>query len=254
MPRHTLTLRSVDVRSVLLPLKRRVVSKVGSFEEWPLILVDLQTEEGVVGRSYLEPYLKHAAAYLAPAIRGLVERFKGTPTSPFDFHRQARASLSLVGLEGMSLAAVSAVDMALWDALARAAELPLAVFLGGTLGAVPAYNSNGLWLIDPLLLGREASELAAEGGFKGLKLRLGRDQPADDLAAIEAVRAAVGDEILLMVDFNQGLTLDRALHRCRELDDQGLYWFEEPIVYDNLAGYAELRRRLRTPIQIGENF
>ena len=57
-----------------------------------------------------------------------------------------------------------------------------------------------------------------------------------------------------MVDFNQGLSSGDALHRCHALDEQGLYWFEEPIAYDNLAGYAQLTRELKTPVQLGENF
>jgi mandelate racemase len=103
-------------------------------------------------------------------------------------------------------------------------------------------------------LAKEAKELVAEGQFKGLKLRLGRDRLADDLAAIRTVRESVGGEIKLMVDFNQGLTLGDALARCHALDDEGLYWFEEPIIYNNLSGYAQLARELRTPVQIGENF
>lgn len=249
-----LTMLSVAVRPVSVPLRRPVVSKVGVYEEWPVILIDLQTEEGPVGRSYLEPYLKHAARYIAPAIRDLVAAFRGRPVSPFDFFEAARRSLSLIGLEGISLIAVSGIDMALWDALAKAAEMPLAVLLGGSLGAVPAYNSNGLWLTSVDGLGQEASELVAEGGFTALKLRLGRERLAEDLAALRAVRDAVGDETKLMVDFNQGLRLADALHRCHRLDDQGLYWFEEPIAYDDLEGYARLTRELRTPVQLGENF
>jgi mandelate racemase len=249
-----LTVRSAELRAVSVPLNRPVVSKVGHFTEWPIIVVDLQTEEEVVGRSYLEPYLKHAARYLVPAIADLIDRIKGRPTAPIDAFAGGRASLSLVGLEGMSLAAVAAVDMALWDALAKVAGLPLAVMLGGSLAPVPAYNSNALWLSPPEQLGEEAAALAAEGGFAALKLRLGRDRLEDDLDAICRVRASTSEQILLMVDFNQGLTLDRALRRCRELDDQGLYWLEEPIAYDNFAGYATLRQSLRTPIQIGENF
>ena len=87
-----------------------------------------------------------------------------------------------------------------------------------------------------------------------MKLRLGRERLADDLAAIREVRAGAGADIKLMVDFNQGLTLGDALQRCHALDDQGLYWFEEPIAYDNIAGYAQLARELDTPLQIGENF
>jgi mandelate racemase len=132
--------------------------------------------------------------------------------------------------------------------------MPLAVLLGGSTGPVPAYNSNGLWLTEVAGLGDDARALVAEGGFKALKLRLGRDRLADDLAAIEVVRSAAGADIKLMVDFNQGLSLGDALHRCHALDRQGLYWFEEPIAYDNIAGYAQLTRELTTPVQLGENF
>jgi mandelate racemase len=144
--------------------------------------------------------------------------------------------------------------MAIWDALAKAAGLPLAVMLGGSVGGVQAYNSNGLWLTDVSTLANEANELVAEGQFKGLKLRLGRDRLSDDLAAIRAVRESVGDDVKLMVDFNQGLSLGDALARCHALDDEGLYWFEEPIIYNNLSGYAQLARELQTPVQMGENF
>ena len=117
-----------------------------------------------------------------------------------------------------------------------------------------ACNSNGLWPREPEAVAAEAIELRDEGGFAGLKLRLGRDRIRDDLATIEAVRGAVGDDMSLMVDFNQGLHLGEALQRCHLLDDLGLAWIEEPLVYDNLDGHAQLAAELKTPIQIGENF
>ena len=249
-----LTLKSITVRSVSVPLERPVVSKVGLFKDWPLILIDLHTNEGIVGRSYLEPYLRDAARYIVPAIHDLAAKHFGKPLAPLDSFQVNRRSLNLVGYEGVTMIAVSGLDMAIWDALAQQAEMPLAVFLGGSLGPVPAYNSNGLWLTDVHTLAREARELIDEGGFAGLKLRLGRDRLADDLMAISEVRAGAGDNVKLMVDFNQGLSLGDALNRCHALDDQGLYWFEEPIVYNNLAGYVQLTRELKTPIQLGENF
>lgn len=103
-------------------------------------------------------------------------------------------------------------------------------------------------------LAAEAAGLVTEGGFTGLKLRLGRDKLADDLAAIAAVRDGAGSDVKLMVDFNQGLTLGDALVRCHALDDQGLYWFEKPTTYDNIPGFAQLTRELKTPVQLGENF
>lgn len=249
-----LTFRSVIVRPVLLPLRRPVVSKVGLFDQWPIILMDIETEEGIVGRSYVEPYLKNAARSIVPAIHDLAAQRKGQPIRPIEDFRQGQKSLNLIGYEGVAMIAVSGLDMAEWDALAKAANMPLAVFLGGSIGPVPAYNSNGLWLTDVEMLAEEARALVSEGGFKGLKLRLGRDRLVDDIKAIEAVRSAVGPDVKLMVDFNQGLSLGDALHRCHALDDQGLYWFEEPITYNNLAGYAQLTRELNTPVQLGENF
>jgi mandelate racemase len=192
--------------------------------------------------------------YLVPALHDFGEMLKGRKVAPVELYDLARKSLHFVGYEGQSLIAVSGLDMAAWDALAKAANLPLCVLLGGTTGAVKAYNSNGLWLQSPEALASEAIALRDEGEFAALKLRLGRTDPRDDLRAIEAVRSAVGDKIELMADFNQGLNLAEALQRCHLIDDEGLAWIEEPIVYDNLDGYAQLAAQLKTPIQIGENF
>jgi mandelate racemase len=195
-----------------------------------------------------------SARYIAPAIADLLEGRKGAAIRPLEDFQNGRRSLNLIGYEGVAMIAVAGVDMAAWDALARAAGMPLARLLGGSVGAVPAYNSNGLWLGEIDTLSREALELVAEGGFRGLKLRLGHPRLEDDRRAIRLVREAAGQDIKLMVDFNQGLTLGDALHRCHGLDDEGLYWFEEPIAYNNLEGYAQLARELKTPVQLGENF
>ena len=249
-----LTLKRVRVRPVLVPLARPVVAKVGQFEHWPLILIDAETAQGVVGRSYLEPYIAKSARYLVPAIEDLAEALAGKPVAPLDAYGAGRRMLNLIGYEGAAMIAVAGLDMALWDARARAAGLPLAVLLGGAPGPVPAYNSNGLWLT--LLEGheREAAALAAEGGFDAVKLRLGRDALADDLEAIAAVRRALGEDAKIMTDFNQGRTLGGALDRCHALDDRGLVWFEEPIAYNDIAGHARLAADLKTPVQLGENF
>ena len=249
-----LRLKSLRARAVVLKLKRPVVARIATMTEWPLILIDLYTEEGIVGRSYLEPYTAKTAKYLIPALHDLGEMLKGRPIAPCDLYSLARKSLHFVGYQGMSMIAVSGLDMAAWDALAQAAKMPLCVLLGGEVGPVSAYNSNGLWLKEPAAVAAEALELREEGGFKGLKLRLGRDCPRDDLATIEAVRKAMGEGMELMVDFNQGLHVGEALQRCHMIDALGLAWIEEPIVYDNLDGYVQLAAELKTPVQIGENF
>ena len=254
MHRSPLTLRSINARPVVLKLKRPVVARIATITEWPLILIDLVTEEGIVGRSYLEPYVVKSMRYLVPALHDMGEMLKGRPVAPIEFFDAARKSLHFVGYAGLSMIAASGLDMAAWDALAKAANQPLCVLLGGSVGPVKSYNSNGLWLKKPQAVAEEALELRDEGGFTGLKLRLGRDRIADDLATLDAVRKAVGDDMHLMVDFNQGLNLAEALQRCHMIDNHGLAWIEEPVVYDNLDGYVQLAAELNTPLQIGENF
>jgi mandelate racemase len=249
-----LTLRGITARPVVLKLARPVVARIATLPDWPLVLIDLHTEEGVVGRSYLEPYTAKAMRYLIPALRDLGDLLKGRRVAPTELHSLARRSLHFVGYQGLSMIAVSGLDMAAWDALARAAGVPLCVLLGGTVGPVRAYSSNGLWLKEPAAVGAEAVELRDQGGFTGLKLRRGRERAGEDLAALRAVRDAVGPDVHLMVDFNQGLDLAEAMERCRALDGEGLAWIEEPLVYDDLDGHARLAADLRTPVQIGENF
>ena len=250
----SLTFKSITARPVVLKLKRPVVARIATITDWPLILIDLHTEEGVVGRSYLEPYAVKTMKYLIPALHDFGEMLKGRKVAPLELYEAARRSLHFVGYQGLSMVAVSGLDMAAWDALAKAAGMPLCVLLGGSVGPVKAYNSNGLWLQEPEAVAAEAIELRDEGGFSGLKLRLGRERVRDDLATLRAVRQAVGEDMQLMVDFNQGLDLGEALLRCHAIDDFGLAWIEEPIVYDNLDGYIQLAAELKTPIQIGENF
>ena len=250
----TLTLQRLRARPLLLTLDRPIVARIATITEWPLILIDLYTEEGVIGRSYLEPYTPKTMKYLVPALHDLGDFLKGQQVAPIDLYNAARKSLHFIGYEGMSAIAVSGLDMAAWDAVAKAANQPLCEMLGGSVGSVRAYNSNGLWLQEPTVVGEEARVLLDEGGFTGLKLRLGRERVDDDLDTIAAVRESVGDDIHLMVDFNQGLSLAEALERCGLIDDLGLTWIEEPIVYDDLDNYQKLSADLKTPIQIGENF
>jgi mandelate racemase len=252
-PLVRLTLDKVVVRVIQLPLRRPIVAKLGEFKNFPFILTDVFTREGVIGHSYLEPYRVTATKSIVALIEDMAEQQRGKPLAPFDRFEEAVRSLHLLGRQGVMLIAIAALDMAMWDALAKALGQPLVVVLGGTVGPVRAYNTNGLWLIPVERIADEASSLIAEADFKALKIRLGRDSVRDDLKAIAEVRRAVGDEIILMSDFNQSLSFNAALRRLHQLDDQGLEWFEEPIAFDNFTGCARLANELKTPLQIGEN-
>jgi mandelate racemase len=145
------------------------------------------------------------------------------------------------------------VDVAGWDALAKAADLPLGRLLGADARPVPAYNSNGLGLMPSTALVDETHKLLA-GGFRAVKLRLGYATLTEDLAAVRAVRSAVPDDVAVMVDYNQALSLDEAIRRSQALDAEGVYWIEEPIRHDDYKGSAAIAAAARTPVQIGENF
>src|SRR5215218_4331873 len=152
----TLTVRRLTATPVVLQLARPIVARIATITEWPVILIDLETEEGIVGRSYLEPYVTRAMRYLVPALHDLGDALKGRRVAPLELYLLARKSLHFVGYDGLSMIAVSGLDMAAWDALAQAAGLPLCVLLGGTVGPVRAYNSNGLWLQAPAEVAEEA--------------------------------------------------------------------------------------------------
>jgi mandelate racemase len=160
---------------------------------------------------------------------------------------------TLIGVQGIVRMAMALVDVASWDALAKAADLPLGRLLGADRRPVPAYNSNGLGLMPAAALVDEAHKLLA-GGFRGIKLRLGYATLNEDLAAVRAVRSTVPDDIAVMVDYNQALSVDEAIRRSRALDAEGVYWIEEPIRHDDFKGSAAIAAAARTPVQIGENF
>ena len=253
-PKAPANIKRVVIRPVVVPLRRPVVAAIGRFDTWPLVLVDVETDGGVTGSAYIAPYRAAAMPAIVAELRDLAEILKSSGSAPFEAFERGLSALNVIGIAGVSTIAAAAIDMALWDALGKTAGLPLAVLLGGSLGPVRTYNSNGLWRHEVSTLAREARDLAGEGGFTAMKLRLGNAHLKDDFAAIDAVREGIGRDIDLMVDFNQGLGLGDAIRRCHELDDRGLYWIEEPIIYDNLAGYSLLASKLRTPIQLGENW
>lgn len=248
-----LTLRAIRATPVVVPLKRPVAAATGSIPKAPLVLVDLETEEGITGRSYVLAYSMVTLRPLADIINGLTELLKGDLISPYEIEAKLRQRLMLVGASGLAGIGLAAVDMCAWDAAARALGLPLAQLLGGQVKSIPAYNSGGLWLMPIERLADEAEELLAEGQYRAIKLRVGRATLKEDLAAVRSVKQRIGEDIRLMVDFNQKNTVNEAIHRGRALDDEDLYWIEEPVRHDDYRGCACVSAALRTPVQAGEN-
>jgi mandelate racemase len=248
-----LAIRSIRATAVEVPMRHVLGTSRAAIRAAPLLLVDLETAEGVTGHAYLFCYVPAAAPAIA-AILGEVERqVKGEPVAPQALWSRLARRFTLIGVQGIVRMAMAGLDVACWDALARASGQPLARMLGAAPRPIPAYNSNGLGLMAPAALADEAGELL-DGGFRAVKLRLGHPELRDDLAALDAVRDRVGEGVKIMVDYNQALTVAQALERGRELERRGVYWIEEPVRHDDLAGCARLARELAAPIQIGENF
>lgn len=249
-----LHLRAVQVRAVGAPLKRPLATSTGKITEAALLLIDLQTDQGIVGRSYLFGIGRQNLPAIAKLVEAMAAMLEGDALAPFDLERKLRARYTLLGVHNIVLFAMAGIDMAAWDALAQSLGQPLVRVLGGTPRPVPAYNSKGLGIMAPALLEKEAAELVDEG-FRAVKLRLGRPEARDDLEALRAVKQALGPNITLMVDFNQALTVTEAIRRGRMIDDEGgVLWIEEPVRADDFAGNARVARELGTPVQIGENF
>jgi mandelate racemase len=219
----------------------------------PLLLLDLLTEEGPEGRAYLFCYTTSGARAIAEHIGEAADLIRGNAASPLAHARFLQRRFALLGVTGTVRMALSAIDMAIWDARARSAGLPLAHLLGGDLRPLRAYDSRGLGLMAPRELADEAGKMLTLG-LKALKLRLGYPSLADDLAALDAVRERVGPAVSIMVDYNQALTPAEALKRGRALDAHDIVWLEEPIAHADYQSYTQLTHTLTTPVQIGENF
>jgi mandelate racemase len=248
-----LTIRSIRSRAVSVPMRFALGTSAQAVRAAPLLLVDLETEEGITGRTYLFCYMPLGAVLVARVLNEAVRAIKGERIESTKIAAKLARHFRLIATSGIIGLAVSAIDVACWDALAIAAGKPLVEFLGGARKPIPAYNSNGLGLMPVEKLGDEAGKLL-EGGFRAVKLRLGYATIAEDLAAVRAVRNRLPDDIAIMADYNQALTVEETLERGRALEGEGLAWIEEPIEHDDYAGCAGIARELATPIQIGENF
>jgi mandelate racemase len=252
-----LTIRAVRSIGVEVPMTYALGTSQARITRAPLLLIDLETEEGITGRAYLFCYLRAAAPAMAMMLDEVGRMVAGDRVVPAQLWGKLAQRFMLIGVQGVVRMAMAGLDVAAWDALAIAAGVPLATFLDANLGAKPqpitAYNSCGLGLMTPAEVADEAEKLLARG-FRAVKLRLGYPTLKEDLAAVHAVRRRIGDDVALMVDYNQALSVADALERGRALDAESIYWIEEPIRHDDYAGCASLAKELTTPVQIGENF
>lgn len=248
----TLTLRALRVRPVDAPLDPPLQTAQGAFRSAPLVLLDLDTEEGITGRAYAFAYSPAALGPLAALTANLGPLLAGQPLAPLALYRLLATRFRLLGAEGLVGMAMSLLDMAAWDAAGRAAGLPLARLLGARGDEhVPAYASLRGWR--PAELAEEAGRTVA-AGFRAVKLKFGHPTLEAEREVFHAVRGAVGEGVDILVDPNQAFTVPEAIRRAHHYADWGVGWLEEPVRAGDLAGHAAIARAVpRLPIQRGEN-
>ena len=233
---------AITARSVVAPLPRPLRTASGVMSRAPLVLVDISTTDGVVGRGYAFAYTPVVLASLTRLVADIADLLDGKPLQPRKLMQMLRARFVLIGSRGLIDMALAVLDIALWDAHAKPLKQPLVRLLGGEPVDLPAYASFGMdGLEDAVRLTTEA----VEQGFSAVKIKVGYEDFADDLAVVRAVKRAIGDASLL-IDYNQSLNVPEAIMRCGALDDEGLTWIEEPTSYDNTAGHARICGDRRT--------
>jgi mandelate racemase len=244
-------IRSVKARAVIAPISRPVKNAFGVIEAAPLVLIDVATDRGITGRSYIFAYAKLTLAPLVHLIEQIGRDLTGRAIAPFDLMAAMDAKFRLLGWQGLVGMAVSGLDMAFYDALGQAAGQPVAELLGGSPRPMRAYDSYGV--VDPI--GDEKDlKRSLDQGFRGIKIKGGDGDAANDERMVKGVRKLIGPDIALMIDFNQSLDPAEAISRIARLAPYDLHWVEEPVAQENLQGLAAVRRESSISIQAGENW
>lgn len=247
------SIKSLSARAVSVPMTRPLHTSTGAITRVPLVLIDLTTSCGAVGRSYLFCVTPLALKAQVALLEDMASLITDRALAPFELEQMLEKRFTLLGAGGLVGMAISGIDMAAWDALAIEAGQPLCRLLGGEPRPVRAYNSCGLGLKGAADVAREAVELLA-GGFSAVKLRLGYASLNEDIAAVRAVQAALPAGVQVMTDYNQALDVTEAIRRGHALEEFGLAWIEEPVLASDHVGNARVAAALKTPVQIGENF
>ena len=245
-------LADISVSTATPELPSPLLTASGKLTNAALVLVKIRSKCGIEGHSYLfSPNAKLLPA-LASAVSVAFEEVKGKGCSPETNTDYLLDKFKLFGGTGILTMAFAAIDMASWDLLGRALGKPLYRLWGGTNTCIPSYESSGL-SIGSLGQVLDQAETFLSNGNSRMKVRLGYETIEEEVMLLSRLKDKLGDHIELMVDYNQGLTFDQAFERCKELDDLGLTWIEEPILADMLEKAAELTKATKTPIQLGEN-
>ena len=236
-----------------IPLAKPIATAIHQMKSVGCVLLELETDQGLVGESYVFTLNGVRLKALQEMLLGFAHQVEGRdPHFVAQIWNDIWTEMNPIGHKGFTIAALTAIDTACWDLVGKSAAMPLHKLFGACREQVKTYASGGLWLsqsIDSLV--EEAAEFV-DSGFRSVKVRLGKAKIEEDIERVRAVSEAIGPDIELLADANQALSPKQAIRLGRELEAFNLGWFEEPVVYHNLEGCAEVRAALDTPIAAGE--
>ena len=243
----------LSIDAVKIPLEKPIPSGKMTIHSADALLVTLRTKDHF-GEGMVFTLNGTRLSILREMILSLESLIIGSDLGMSGlFLKQAWSELVFLGQRGIGAVALSAIDMALWDLRGKEANKNISELLGSCRSTMPMYRSGALRLsasIDDLQ--KEAQDLVSQG-FKSIKMSLGSKKMDVDVARVKAVRETIGMDIQLMTDCNQQLTVPHAIQLGRKLEEYRLAWIEEPVVFHDHEGEAEIARALDTPIASGEN-
>jgi mandelate racemase len=253
-PETLAPLEAIDeivLRRMAMPLERPIRSGIHHIEAIHTVLVEARAG-GEIGVGYAFAFSRNETKAIAAIGDDLVATVTADPGRGVRGHWQVMwDQLNFIGHEGPGVMAMSAIDTALWDLLARQAGMPLYRLLGAAGGEVEAYAAGGWlsWSVEQVI---EDARLFSDAGYRAYKMRVGSPDWHRDVDRVGAVREALDPGFGLMVDVNQARDVDTALAAGEALEELELLWIEEPVDAQDHAGQARLAAELRTPVAAGE--
>ena len=245
---------SVRPRLFRVPLDEVLVdAKHGDHTHCELITVSVTLADGSEGTGYTYTGGKGGRAISAMVAHDLAPFLTGQDATDVEALNDAMQwHLHYVGRGGIASFAISAIDIALWDLRGKASGQPLVEMAGGAADRCRAYCGGiDLGFSLPKLLDSVRGYLAR--GYDGVKIKIGRPDLDEDIARMAAVRDLIGPETTFMVDANYSMTEDQAIRAARSFAPFDLFWFEEPIIPDDYAGYGRIAEATNMPLAMGEN-
>ncbi len=237
-----------------LPVETMRTDAVQAFIKQETIFVRLDMSDGTTGLGYSYTIGTGGLAVLDMLNGGLLEAVLGLDGERPEAIWQAAFNTTRATTVGVITAlALAAIDTAVWDARSHRSGVPLWKLAGGASPSVPIYDTEGGWLhLDPDELVKQALS-TQKRGLPGAKIKVGLPNGQSDRERLRTVREAVGPDFHIMIDANQSMTSAEAVRRARLFDDLDIFWFEEPLPADDVAGHEQLSRSTSIPIAVGES-